>query len=119
MKLEQENFSNADVLHIDGRIDASSAPVLQKEITSLIEESDGSIVLDLADVDYVSSAGLRVFLMAVKVLANESRGFALAALNADVMDVVNLTGFHQVLTVRDTVEDALQAIAADPDSGTG
>ena len=109
MKLEHEKSGNTVVLHIVGRIDASSAPELEKEVSALIGRGDGSIVLDLAQVDYVSSAGLRVFLIAVRALAAESRSFALAAVNADVMEVVTLTGFQRILTIYDTLEAALEA----------
>ena len=112
MKFEHQKSGTTDVLHIEGRIDAGSAPQLEKEVSALIGRGHGSVVLDLARVDYVSSAGLRVFLIAFKALAEQSRGFALAALNADVMGVVKLTGFHQILTIRDTLDAALDAVPA-------
>ena len=99
------------MLRIEGRINAGSAPELEKEVLALVEHGEGSLVLDLAQVDYISSAGLRVFLTAVKELAGRSRNFALAAPSPDVLDVVKLTGFHQILTIRDSLEAALAETA--------
>ena len=111
MKLTHERSGSADVLRIEGRINAGSAPELEKEVLALVERGEGSVVLELARVDYVSSAGLRVFLTAVRALAGGSRGFALAAPTPDVMEVIKLTGFHRVLTIRDSVEAALAETA--------
>lgn len=110
MKIAHERSGTTDVLHAEGRIDASSAPDLEAELLELIESGENSVVFDLEQVDYISSAGLRVLLIAVKTLASESRKFALAAPNDDVMNVIRMTGFDKILTVGETLGLALSEV---------
>jgi anti-anti-sigma factor len=110
VNIAHERLGTTDVLHVAGRIDASSAPELEAELMSRVDAGDSSIIFNLADVDYISSAGLRVLLLGVKTLAAKNRKFALAAPNDDVMNVVKMTGFDKILAVHGTLEQALAEV---------
>jgi anti-sigma B factor antagonist len=91
---------NADgenlTLTIDGRIDTITAPEFEKEIDAIADVTQ--LVLDFSGVEYISSAGLRVVLKAQKLM-NQKGKMKLINVNDDVMDVFDITGFLDILTI--------------------
>ncbi len=82
---------------IEGRVDTLTAPELDKELSG---EYDGlkELVLDVSQVDYISSAGLRVFLMAQRTM-NKQGEMTVSGANQDVIDIFEATGFDDILTL--------------------
>lgn len=91
---------NADAtrltLAIEGRIDTTTAPQLEAEVDAIADATE--LVLDFAGVEYISSAGLRVVLKAQKLM-NQNGKMKLVNVNDDVMDVFDITGFLDILTI--------------------
>lgn len=91
---------NAEVskltLAIEGRIDTTTAPDFEKEIDAITDATE--LVLDFSGVEYISSAGLRVVLKAQKLM-NKNGKMKLTNVNDDVMDVFDITGFLDILTI--------------------
>lgn len=83
-------------LAIEGRIDTTTAPAFEAEIDAI--NGVGELVLDFAGVEYISSAGLRVVLKAQKLM-NKNGKMKLINVNDDVMDVFDITGFLDILTI--------------------
>ena len=83
---------------IDGRLDTTTAPDLEKAING---EGDAlkCLVLDFKGVDYISSAGLRVLLAAQKKM-NVQGSMELINVSEDVMDIFEMTGFAEILVIR-------------------
>lgn len=90
-------ISNGDetVLHVEGRLDTVTAPVLEAEIKAL--EGVKTLILDFKELKYVSSAGLRVVLMAQKIMAKQG-SMIIKNANETVMEVFEITGFSDILT---------------------
>lgn len=84
-------------LVIEGRLDTTTAPQLESELRSSIDGID-RLLLDFASLEYVSSAGLRVLLSAQKVM-NKQGSMAVRNVSDDVMDVFEVTGFVDILTI--------------------
>ena len=80
-----------------GRLDTTTSPELEAEIKSSIEGIT-SLTLDMAGVEYISSAGLRVILSAQKAM-NKQGAMKIINVNSDVMEVFEITGFVDVLTI--------------------
>lgn len=108
MNFEHNRTEAADIIRIEGRLDASTAPEMQAGAIAALDGS-GPLVLDLAEVDYVSSAGLRALLILLREATARERPLALAALTPDVSDVIRLTGFDKLLDVHSDVDTALAA----------
>jgi len=88
----------ATILKIEGRLDTTTAPQLEKTIN---DEGDAltNLVLDFNEVNYISSAGLRVLLGAQKKM-NAQGSMELINVNEDVMDIFEMTGFADILTIK-------------------
>ncbi len=82
---------------LEGRLDTMTAPQLENEIK---ESLDGvkELVFDFEKLDYVSSAGLRVILTAQKIM-NRQGSMKILKVNSDIMDVFEITGFADILTI--------------------
>ncbi len=92
---EQENKKLT--MHISGRLDTITAPELKKEIDEIPPEIT-ELVLDITDVDYVSSAGLRTLLSAHKKMSAIG-SMKITGVCDVVMEVLEMTGFSDILTI--------------------
>ena len=107
MKVGRRQNGSVSILTVCGRVDATSSPELEAILRESVDGATGSIVLDFAEVDYISSAGLRVLLIGAKALAGSSRRLVVAGANEDVADVIHLTGIERLIGLSETLEAAL------------
>ena len=82
---------------IEGNIDSNTAPKLYEEVSSSLEGVT-SLIFDFAKVDYISSAGLRVLLAAYKTMSKQGT-MVIRNANDNVMDIFQMTGFTNFLTI--------------------
>ena len=81
---------------VEGRLDTSTAPELEKELSNLAGIKE--LVLDFAKLEYVSSAGLRVLLASQKVMNGQGK-MLIKNVNETIMEVFEITGFADILTI--------------------
>lgn len=98
MTIKKELNDGELKVEVSGRLDTVTSPELEK---SLMENFTGvsSLILDFAQLEYISSAGLRVLLIAQKQM-NKQGKMALINVNEAVMEILELTGFDQILTIQ-------------------
>lgn len=84
---------------VKGEIDTVTAPTLEKEVGAELGKAE-LLVLNFKDVNYVSSAGLRVILSLYKKQGDKNRKFELTHVNTEVMTVLEMTGFTSFLTIK-------------------
>lgn len=84
-------------LALEGRLDTATAPELERELSCLLPDIR-ALTLDFAKLDYISSAGLRVLLSAQKTM-NRQGTMKLTNVNATVMEIFEVTGFSDILTI--------------------
>ena len=106
-----EHINGIQVCRFDGRIDSSNADQTTKDLRDAVAEESGHVVFDFGNVDYVSSAGIRVILIVLKELTAQERRLAIGALNPDVRDVFHITGLEKLVPCHDTLDAALSAVA--------
>lgn len=97
MNIEKISESGKLTLKLEGRIDTKSAP----ELDELVKTSlDGvtSLIIDLKEVAYISSAGLRVLLIAQKQM-NKQGEMKIINVSEDIMEIFEVTGFSDILTI--------------------
>lgn len=90
-----------------GRLDSMTAPEVEAKLLPLADKPGGDLLLDLSGLEYISSAGLRVVLMAAKRLRAGKGRFRLCGLSAHVRQVFEISGFLGILTVCDDCEQAI------------
>lgn len=98
MNIQQKSDGSKLTLQIEGRIDTKTAPELETVIqTSLADVSE--LIIDLADTVYISSAGLRVLLIAQKQM-NKQGEMSVIHVNNNLMEIFEVTGFTDILTIK-------------------
>jgi len=108
IKVEIEEVDDKIVLHIDGRLDAPSTPILEKKLNALIDEGKLDLLLDFSKVEYLSSAGMRLLLSASKKIKSKNGKIVIFSIHDDVMDIIKLAGFDKILNICRTEQEALQ-----------
>lgn len=93
-----ENNSKMHIF-LEGRLDTITAPQLEAEIKSNIGGVT-ELIIDLAELTYISSAGLRVLLSAQKVM-NKQGNMIIRNVNQDIMDIFEVTGFVDILNIEE------------------
>ena len=109
MQVKSEQRGEVLVLWVEGSLDALTAPDLGKEFGTQIESGQINLVANLADVDYSSSAGLRVLLTAVKEARQNGGDLRLAAVQANVNKVLTLAGISSAIEQFPDVEAAVSS----------
>ena len=110
MHIATHQFADTTVLAPAGRIDHSSAAGLEAALLPLLAgaaERKGAVVLDFSAVDYISSVGLRVLMIAAKQMRAAQARLSVAALQSVVAEIFSISRFDKVLAVCGTLDDAL------------
>ncbi len=93
----EKKFSGVNTLVLSGRLDTVTAPQLEAELEKILSDSD-ALVLDMANLEYISSAGLRVILKAQKAM-NTKGTMKLIHVGESIMEIFDITGFSDFLNI--------------------
>jgi anti-sigma B factor antagonist len=110
MNIETRELKHVSVVTVSGRVDSATAPDLQKALQALLDAEHNQIVLELKDVDYMSSAGLRVLVSMQKAAKKNGGALRLAQLSARVQEVFELAGLTPVFDIYPDVVEAVGAV---------
>jgi len=115
MQFSSRQLADVTVATPIGRIDHAGAAVLEQALAPLLAQAGtgrGAIVLDVSGVDYVSSVGLRVLMIAAKKMRAREAKIGVAALQPVVQEIFDISRFDHVVDIYPSVRDALQAMSA-------
>jgi anti-sigma B factor antagonist len=107
METSVDRRGDVTTIHISGSVDGLTSEHLQRVLASEGAAGHHSLVADFGAVDYMSSAGLRVLLTTLKHSRSRGGDLRLAALDPEVLKVLELSGFTRILSIFDTVDDAV------------
>lgn len=110
MHLVIDKTDNALVFQPEGQINSANAAAFESDLMAQVDKGEHRVVLDLARLDYVSSAGLRVVLLLAKKLKQAGGALVLCDLQPSVREVLEISGFLAILTVCDNRAQALAAL---------
>lgn len=99
MDIRQTTEEGAVVLEILGRLDGGTSDLLAARLAAVLAERPATLVLDLAGLDYLSSAGLRVLMVAAKQVRSLQSTLALCALKTNVRELFEISGLTQVFAI--------------------
>jgi len=107
MTLSEEKNGKVFVLGLGGKFDFEGAKVFGERITQILQGGERYILLDFADVTYISSAGLRGLVQAGKQLAGSGGMMVLAGVTEPVRKVFQICSLDSFFTIRPTKEESL------------
>ena len=111
MELSTRRFADVVVAEPAGRIDFTNAEDFKSALWQALTQNQGErgpVVIDFSRVDYISSVGLRVLMLAAKEMNGGRRKITIAAPSPVVREIIEISRFHLILTVFASVREALE-----------
>jgi len=112
---ESGRDDNMSVVRVDGVIDTLTATQLEEVLDKLLKRGQYGIILDLAGVDYISSAGWGIFISRIKEIRDNEGDIKLANMVPNVLEIYELLEFDNILNAFDSVDAARVAFGSPPD----
>ena len=112
MQLTKKHEKGISIISVNGTVDALSSYALENDLLGLMSSGKLFIVIDVSEMDYITSAGLRSLLVAAKMV-NLKKGFmGLCGLNDDVKKIFGMVNLESILNIYEDMASALSAAAA-------
>jgi anti-anti-sigma factor len=109
MNIEIKESGDVKVLAFEGNLDTNTSPVAEAKINELIDGGDNKLLVNFEQLNFISSAGLRVLLATAKKLGPAGGTLRICGLNPTVQEVFDISGFGTILSVKETEDDALSS----------
>jgi len=104
--MQQEHKGDVTILAISGRVDSATAKTMDAELTKLIP-TDKKIVLDLKDIEFISSAGVRAIVKALKTAKKSRGGLKLASIPGHINEVLQMLGMMELMEAYPSADEAI------------
>ena len=108
MNLTKEKINNFSVLNVEGRIDTTNAPAFEAEIEQIYSSGEKDIIINCNGMKYISSSGLRIFLIAQKRATALHGKLHLCDMQPAIKEIFVISGFSNLFRIFDTQEEALE-----------
>lgn len=116
MNVSSRRYANAVVLRVEGRLDQDTCADFTRELMTYVKDvahGGGAVILDLSPLEYVSSAGLRCFMLASRQAKAQAGRIFVAALQPMVREIFEISHFNLVFQVFPSVREALATVSAE------
>ena len=113
ISLQEGGQKEVSEVRVDGVIDTLTASELEEVIDSLLKRDRFNVIIDLAGVDYISSAGWGIFISHIKEVRSNGGDIKLANMISNVHEIYELLEFDNVLTAYSSVDDARDSFGAE------
>jgi len=110
LKIDKTKVDEHVILRLEGEVDASSSVELDMAIQQLLAENEGKILVDGSSLEYISSAGLGVFMSYLEDFQEKGVKFIIFGLNHKVKNVFHILGLDQLLVIEDNEIQALELL---------
>jgi len=107
MNLKETISDKAIIIEIEGRLDTTNFSQLENKIMGHVDAGKINILVDCSNMDYVSSSGLRIFLMSLKKITNLNGQFVLCGLQENIQEIFEISGFTSIFKIYNNQEEAL------------
>ena len=109
MQIDEERKGQMVILKINGRLDSTNSSELDITISNLVNQNEKAILVNCQYLEYVSSAGLRVFLKGLKSVNAIQGKFLICSLKDSIKEIFDISGFTGIFTIYDSQDEALSA----------
>ncbi len=113
MQIKEDKQDDVMVVTVTEHLDSATASVFESRLLGLVDRGERRIVVDCGLLDYVNSAGLKVFLLAAKRLEPLGGKLVLCALAPSVLMIFEMIGFTRIMKITASREDALRVLRGD------
>ena len=110
MQIQEDKQGDIFILTISEHLDTASATMFETRLLGAIDRGENRILVDCGPLEYVNSAGLKVFLLAAKKLEASKGELMLCALAPSVLMIFEMIGFTRIMTIVPTREEALRGL---------
>jgi anti-sigma B factor antagonist len=107
MDIIEKRLNEIVIFKLNGNLNSNTSPALEDKIFEAIKNESKNMILDFEDLDYISSAGLRVIMKATKNLKQSEGMIVLCSMQDYVKEVFEIAGFDAYLPIVSTMDDAL------------
>jgi len=107
MEIREDKRGDIVIVGLKGRLDASTSNRLEERLLALIDGGEKRFVIDFSQLDYISSSGLRVLLMAAKRLRDANGKIVLSSLKDHIKEVFDIAGFSSIFPIFHSQEEAI------------
>ena len=108
MELTEKNTDKCMIIGIKGRLDTINYSILEKRLMELIDKNTSKILVNCSQMDYVSSSGLRILLMALKRITMLKGKFVLCSLQENIREIFEISGFTTIFEIYPNENEALR-----------
>lgn len=112
MQIIEQKQGDVMVVSIDDHLDTMAAPVFEQRLLGLIDAGERKVVVDCSALQYVNSAGLKVFLLAAKKLESLGGQLVICSLAASVLMIFEMIGFTRIMKIVPARDEALRTLGA-------
>jgi anti-sigma B factor antagonist len=109
MDLKEEQVGGVTVVQVKGRLDSTTSPVLGERLTAVLGAASARVLVDFSRLEYISSAGFRVLLLAAKRADETGIKFVLCGISGKVRQLFDLGGFLDLFTIVGSREEGVAA----------
>ena len=109
MEIIEEKHEAISIFKLNGRLDSNTSQGFEKKVFDAISDGSKNMIVDFKDLDYISSAGLRVILKATKALNREEGKIMLCSMQDYVKEVFEIAGFDSFLPIVGSMDEALKS----------
>lgn len=108
MNIKKERMGDFTILRIKGRIDTINSSALEAEVNELFDSGEKNLIFNCSEMDYISSSGLRVFLVAQKKAISIKGKLYLCNMQPAIQEIFRISGFSNLFRIFDTQEEILE-----------
>jgi anti-anti-sigma factor len=109
MDLKEEQVGDVAVLQVKGRLDTTTSPVLGERLTAILDAANARVLVDFSQLEYISSAGFRVLLLAAKRAEQTMSKLVLCGVSGKVRQLFDLGGFLDLFAITATRDEGITA----------
>lgn len=107
------------ILHVRGKLDAALSAAIEQKSSEMIQQGQNKLLLDMSEISYVNSAGLRMLLAVKKQMKALPGKFIVCGLRNEVFEVMKICGFDHVIEISKNEEEALRHFNNGNGNGNG
>ncbi len=113
MQIKEDKQGEILIVTVSEHLDTSTSSIFESRLLGMVDRGERKIVVDCSTLEYVNSAGLKVFLLAAKRLEPLGGKLVLCALAPSVLMIFEMIGFTRIMKIVSTLDEAIRVLKGD------